>query len=369
MRIVQRELEAAFPAANKPTFLDASTPAVSLIQAVVRQEFANLGILSTAPTMDNTNPSIASVDMTSRRPYSFRTRNPSDWRTADGRSKKAELELEKSPSGAATYLEQSEATLLGTDKGEQELSAGLTSAGYVEKDIANFFALRPVALWKNLPLFARLLEALDGLVRFIILLSISAPRSSCVVEATTAWNNTTGCFISDGMQPTVEDCLQLITAVPKPKSQFALTLTLRMDVFVDVDYTRQADEQARTKNNDVGKGCRAHRHRFVEERVCPPAEEAKSASTSFGTTAECKFVISMSQNERRVETFETPASIERVMVRAYQSLGEKNHGKLSWFLYNVTSYVATGPCPRGQTRIDKVREVLERYRRKTGSRS
>ncbi|KAL3194557.1 hypothetical protein MRX96_016187 [Rhipicephalus microplus] len=221
-----------------------------------------------------------------------------------------------------------------------------------------------VALWKNLPLFARLLEALDGLVRFIILLSISAPRSSCVVEATTAWNNTTGCFISDGMQPTVEECLQLITSVPKPKSQFALTLTLRMDVFVDVDYSRQADEQARNQEQ---------RRRQGMPRPQAPlrrgTKEAKSTSTSFGTTAECKFVISMSQNERRVETFETPASIERVMVRAHESLGEKNHGKLSWFLYNVTSYVATGPCPRGQTRIDKVREVLERYRRKTGSRS
>ncbi|KAH8027245.1 hypothetical protein HPB51_003752 [Rhipicephalus microplus] len=34
-RIIQRELEAAYPAANKPTLPDASTPAVALIQAVV----------------------------------------------------------------------------------------------------------------------------------------------------------------------------------------------------------------------------------------------------------------------------------------------------------------------------------------------
>ncbi|KAL1478508.1 hypothetical protein MTO96_016199 [Rhipicephalus appendiculatus] len=121
-----------------------------------------------------------------------------------------------------------------------ELNAGLTAAGYEEKDISNFFALRPVELRKNFSLFAKLLQALDGLVRFIILLSISAPRSSCVVEATSAWDNTTGCFVRDGVQPTVEECLQLITEVPTPKSQFALTLTLRMDVFVDVDYTHNA---------------------------------------------------------------------------------------------------------------------------------
>lgn len=250
-----------------------------------------------------------------------------------------------------------------------ELTAGLTAAGYSEKDIANFFALRPVALRKNFSLFAKLLRALDGLVGFVILLSISAPRSSCVVEATSAWDNTTGCFIGDGMQPTVEECLRLITGVPKPKSQFALTLTLRIDVFVDVDNSQDAlERRARNaKKNEVGKSCHAHRHRFVEEGVCPPAEETKSVSTSFGTTGECKFVIGASQKERRVETFETPASIERTMVRAYQSLGPKNHGQLSWFLYNVTSYVATGPCPRGQTRIEKVWEVLERYRRQAGS--
>ncbi|KAH8035404.1 hypothetical protein HPB51_005128 [Rhipicephalus microplus] len=82
-RIVRRELEAAYPANNKLTLPDASTPAVALIQAVFRQEFANLGILSTASTMDNTGPSIASVDMRRRRLYSIRTRNPSEWRTAD----------------------------------------------------------------------------------------------------------------------------------------------------------------------------------------------------------------------------------------------------------------------------------------------
>ncbi|XP_070382331.1 uncharacterized protein [Dermacentor albipictus] len=185
-----------------------------------------------------------------------------------------------------------------------ELTAGLTAAGYVEKDITNFFALRPVALRKNLALFAKLLRALDGLVSFLILLSISAPRPICIVEATSAWDSNPGCFVKDDVQPTV---------------------------------------------------------------VCPPAEEAYSVTPAAAATGECKFVAGMSQNKWRVETFETPASIERTMVRAYQSLGPAKHGRLSWFVYNVTSYVATGACPTGRTRIDKVWEVLERYRKRAAT--
>ncbi|XP_070382328.1 uncharacterized protein [Dermacentor albipictus] len=248
-----------------------------------------------------------------------------------------------------------------------ELTAGLTAAGYVEKDITNFFALRPVALRKNLALFAKLLRALDGLVSFLILLSISAPRPICIVEATSAWDSNPGCFVKDDVQPTVEECLQLIASLHRPKSQFALTLTLRIDVFMDVDYSQHAPEQGPAKKSPVGKSCYTHTHRFVQEGVCPPAEEAYSVTPAAAATGECKFVAGMSQNKWRVETFETPASIERTMVRAYQSLGPAKHGRLSWFVYNVTSYVATGACPTGRTRIDKVWEVLERYRKRAAT--
>nr|XP_050024042.2 uncharacterized protein LOC126518243 [Dermacentor andersoni] len=194
-----------------------------------------------------------------------------------------------------------------------ELTAGLTAAGYVEKDITNFFALRPVALRTNFALFAKLLRALDGLVSFLILLSISAPRPICTVEATSAWDITPGCFVKDDVQPTVEECLQLIASLHQPKSQFALTLTLRIDVFMGVDYPRHAPEQSPAKKSAVGKSCYTHAHRFVQEGVCPLAEEADSATPAAAATRECKFVAEVSQNKWRVETFETPASIERTV--------------------------------------------------------
>lgn len=250
-----------------------------------------------------------------------------------------------------------------------ELTVGLTAAGYVEKDVTNFFALRPVALQKNFALFAKLLRALDGLVSFLILLSISAPRPICIVEATSAWDNTPGCFVKDDVQPTVEECLQLIASVHRPKSQFALTLTLRIDVFADVDNSHHALGQGPARKSVVGKSCYTHTHRFVEEGVCPPSEEDDSATSVVATTGECKFVAGLSQNKWRVETFETPASMERKMVRAYQNLGPAKHSQLSWFIYNVTSHVASGACPRGRTRIDKVWEVLERYRKQAATRN
>lgn len=81
-RIVRRELEAVCPAAHKPTLSETPAPAVALIQAVVRQEFANLGLCSTVCAMNNTDTSVAS-ETTRRRQYPVRSRNPSEWRTAD----------------------------------------------------------------------------------------------------------------------------------------------------------------------------------------------------------------------------------------------------------------------------------------------
>ncbi|XP_075729667.1 uncharacterized protein LOC142771729 [Rhipicephalus microplus] len=83
MRILRHELKATHPTLNKLTMFEASTPAVSLIQAVVRQEFANLALLSTVCALNNTDASIASMGTTCCHLYSLRTRNPSKWRTAD----------------------------------------------------------------------------------------------------------------------------------------------------------------------------------------------------------------------------------------------------------------------------------------------
>lgn len=83
-RIVRRELEAAYPAVNKASMIsDAQTPAVSLIQAVVRQEFANAGLLPTVCAVHDSDASLSSVGTTRRRQNLPRSRNPSDWRTAD----------------------------------------------------------------------------------------------------------------------------------------------------------------------------------------------------------------------------------------------------------------------------------------------
>lgn len=87
-RIVRREIEAACPAPIQPPVFtthasDPSQPSVSLIQAVVRQEFANLGLPSACPlTRPDARPySSGPTRRSYTSPGSFR--NPAEWRTPD----------------------------------------------------------------------------------------------------------------------------------------------------------------------------------------------------------------------------------------------------------------------------------------------
>ncbi|KAH6927177.1 hypothetical protein HPB50_000140 [Hyalomma asiaticum] len=100
-----------------------------------------------------------------------------------------------------------------------------------------------------------------AVVDFLILLSISAPRPTCLVEGLSAWNHR-HCFIKDDVQPTFGSCLELISSVRKPASRFALTLSLRIDVFVDVEHSPNAHPSV-VKSTSVGKKCYARTHRHI----------------------------------------------------------------------------------------------------------
>lgn len=85
-RIVRRELEAASPAPLQPTSFEhtiPTTPAISVIQAVVRQEFANRGFPDACPI---SCPSSRPIPINAPRRDPFvapRSRNPAEWRTPD----------------------------------------------------------------------------------------------------------------------------------------------------------------------------------------------------------------------------------------------------------------------------------------------
>lgn len=83
-RIIRRGLEAVYPASYKPTLSRTSTPAVSLIRAVIHQEFANLGLISTVCAMTTPDAALVSADRPRQRPCAFhRSRNASERKTAD----------------------------------------------------------------------------------------------------------------------------------------------------------------------------------------------------------------------------------------------------------------------------------------------
>ncbi|XP_077496029.1 uncharacterized protein LOC144106942 [Amblyomma americanum] len=78
-RIVQRELEAMTPIAFTPQPPDAT---IAVIEAVVRQEFANVGLNcglpSASPCTPTSTPLIAAASLTPAIPPRYRYRNPAD---------------------------------------------------------------------------------------------------------------------------------------------------------------------------------------------------------------------------------------------------------------------------------------------------
>ncbi|XP_077506801.1 uncharacterized protein LOC144116014 [Amblyomma americanum] len=85
-RIVRRELEAMTPVAFAPQPPPAT---IALIQAVVHQEFANVGLNSglpyALPCTPTIAPLVAAASPTPATPPRYHYRNPADWRTSDDR--------------------------------------------------------------------------------------------------------------------------------------------------------------------------------------------------------------------------------------------------------------------------------------------
>lgn len=83
VRIVRREIEAASPV-NSPTYApNEFRPTVSLIQSVVREELANLGVPSVCPI--NRSDAFTTVPAPRNQYPSRPYRNPMEWRTPDDR--------------------------------------------------------------------------------------------------------------------------------------------------------------------------------------------------------------------------------------------------------------------------------------------
>ncbi|KAL1420154.1 hypothetical protein MTO96_004578 [Rhipicephalus appendiculatus] len=238
-----------------------------------------------------------------------------------------------------------------------KLTRSLLAVGYEESAISNFLALRPVGLRRHFKRFSSLLAALNGVVDILILLSISAPRPTCFVEGLSAWKDHR-CFIHDDVQPTFESCLQLISSVQEPTSRFALTLSLRIDVFVDVDHLPNAQRNT-VKTSSVGRRCYARTHRHIRRGVCAAVEKNDGDMMNITLPGRCNFDASLSLNEWQVQTFETQASINKTMLEAHRRLAATNGSALSWLIYNVTSYIADDSCPDGASRIHRVWEVAQ----------
>ncbi|XP_077494385.1 uncharacterized protein LOC144105048 [Amblyomma americanum] len=84
-RIIRRELEAMSSASPPLHDGDNHLPTISMVQAVVRQELANLGLQPVSPVRPSSPPDITAIAPDRLSHFAPRRRNPNDWRTPDDR--------------------------------------------------------------------------------------------------------------------------------------------------------------------------------------------------------------------------------------------------------------------------------------------
>ncbi|XP_077494857.1 uncharacterized protein LOC144105609 [Amblyomma americanum] len=84
-RIIRRKPEAMSPAFLHLRDGDNHLPPISMVQAVVCQELANLGLQAVSPVCPSSPPDITAIAPDRPSYFAPRQRNPNDWRTPDDR--------------------------------------------------------------------------------------------------------------------------------------------------------------------------------------------------------------------------------------------------------------------------------------------
>ncbi|KAL3224995.1 hypothetical protein MRX96_026183 [Rhipicephalus microplus] len=179
----------------------------------------------------------------------------------------------------------------------KRFAQAIQSSGTDEKDVTNFFAFKPrVNRTTNIDYvnFVNMLNELNNL-RLVIMLTIS-DEDQLVVMPSSAWNHI--CQpLND--EPQMSTAVDLIADIAHPKVTFTLTISLRLDIFHDVNLAELSDYSLPRVNSN-GHDAQCERQLFGRDPTGSSILDVRSGS--------CAFAWGPSQ-QSEVITFETPRTI------------------------------------------------------------
>ncbi|XP_070392338.1 uncharacterized protein [Dermacentor albipictus] len=221
----------------------------------------------------------------------------------------------------------------------------------------NFFSFKLENPRLTLVEYATFLDKINGIASIVIIFTTTDVQS-LQPQPSTAWN--LHCLYSF-IEPTLEDALNLIYNVPEPLNRFALTLSLRMDVYRKTDlsdiYQTSPDETLAEARSDQ------HLLRNFDEECYPAVYRNDPTGYYFKYLSKgcCNFAKYTGQAVKGVASFETSRSIEDKMTSSksmLQQLGIHSTHIVGWLAHDVTFNLARELCGGKANRLLKMRELV-----------
>ncbi|XP_070396707.1 uncharacterized protein [Dermacentor albipictus] len=228
----------------------------------------------------------------------------------------------------------------------------LRGLGIARDEVINFFAFKPLNLAWRAPSYERLLEGLNTIpgdhLHLVMLLTITN-ETSLLVQPSSSWDKH---CLSSNSDPTIKEAVELIAKVKSPVFTFALTLSLRFDIFEDVMVTSLG-----TTDLDNAYGT-DHRSVSYESECIKLHAGIPFHRITNVAVGECAFA---QYTPMDVATFETSESVEEKMRLAYETLDllKATSHTVGWLVYNVTRGLAPELCGGRQHRLKKIREIID----------
>ncbi|KAL1479526.1 hypothetical protein MTO96_051762 [Rhipicephalus appendiculatus] len=232
----------------------------------------------------------------------------------------------------------------------------MTGLGVPRREVANFYNLRMPYLSSKQRAFVGILEGLNIIpreeLRFVFLLTITS-QSVRPVLPSSAWDRR---CLPPTNDTTIEEAVNLIAKLKPRVFTFALTLTLRWDLFKDTALANLGTDKLNKVISSEHKALRFEEEclsafvggQYIGSRITIPPD----GGCEFGQVGTTD-----------VASFETQSTIEYKMTMAYLRLKQLMPGaekSVGWLAFNVTGGLAPEACDGTQHRLKKMREVIDR---------
>ncbi|XP_070392334.1 uncharacterized protein [Dermacentor albipictus] len=221
----------------------------------------------------------------------------------------------------------------------------------------NFFAFKLRHPKRAFAEYVEFLQKINGITSIVIILTTTDVKSLQVQPSTA---RDTHCLYHF-TEPTLEDALNLIVGVQAPLNRFALTLSLRMDVYRDtllsnIYQTLPGQTLAHARSDE-------HVLRNFDMECWRAVYKHDPTGYSFKYLLKgcCNFANYSGLGLAGVATFETSRSIQDKMTsskRFLQNLSIVSTHVVGWLAHDVTFNLAPEQCGGEANRLLKMRELV-----------